>query len=60
MRPSTQNAIAGKVHKVKGMIKKKLGQLTDNPKLEMEGTAEDLTGHIQNKLGQIQKVVERP
>jgi uncharacterized protein YjbJ (UPF0337 family) len=60
MRPSTRNEIAGKVHKVKGTIKKKLGQLTDNPKLEIEGTTENLAGHIQKKLGQMRKVVERP
>jgi uncharacterized protein YjbJ (UPF0337 family) len=60
MRPSTQNEITGKVHQVKGTVKEKLGQLTDNPKLEIEGTAENLAGHLQDKLGQVQKVVEKP
>ncbi len=59
-RPSTQNEITGKIHQVKGAIKEKLGQLTDNPKLEIEGTTENLAGHIQDKLGQVQKVVEKP
>jgi uncharacterized protein YjbJ (UPF0337 family) len=60
IRPSTQNEVTGKIHQVKGTIKEKLGQLTDNPKLEIEGTAENLAGHLQDKFGQVQKVVEKP
>ena len=60
MRPSTKNEITGKVHKAKGTIKKHLGQLTDNPKLEIAGMAENLAGHLQEKLGQAQKVIEKP
>jgi uncharacterized protein YjbJ (UPF0337 family) len=60
MRASSRNEIKGKVHQVKGTIKKKLGQLTDNPKLEIEGATESFAGRLQHKLGQMQKVVEKP
>ena len=34
MEPSTKDEVAGKVHEVKGKIKEKAGQLTNNPDLE--------------------------
>jgi len=37
MKPSTENEIDGKVHEVKGAIKEKVGQLTNDPDLEDEG-----------------------
>jgi uncharacterized protein YjbJ (UPF0337 family) len=60
MVPSTKNEVAGKIHEVKGTINEELGKLTDNPKLEIEGATEKLAGHLQDKLGQVQKVVEKP
>jgi uncharacterized protein YjbJ (UPF0337 family) len=52
--------VEGKIHEVKGSVKQKVGQITDNPKLEIEGTTENLAGHLQDKVGQVQKVVEKP
>jgi uncharacterized protein YjbJ (UPF0337 family) len=46
MKPSTQNEIEGNVHDVKGKIKEKVGQLTDNPDLEDQGTVEKITGDL--------------
>jgi len=40
MKPSTENEITGKVHEVKGKIKEKVGQLTNDPDLEGEGIGE--------------------
>ena len=60
MKPSTENQIAGKVHEVKGTIKEKAGQLTNYPDLEGEGIGEKIAGKIQKKIGQVQKVVEKP
>jgi uncharacterized protein YjbJ (UPF0337 family) len=56
MKPSTENAIAGKVHEVKGKIKEKVGQATNDPDLEAEGTGEKIGGKIQKKIGQVKKV----
>jgi uncharacterized protein YjbJ (UPF0337 family) len=57
MKPSTQNKIAGKVHEVKGKIKEKVGQLTNDPDLEAEGIGETIGGKVQKKIGQVKKVL---
>jgi uncharacterized protein YjbJ (UPF0337 family) len=57
MKPSTENEIAGKVHEVQGAIKEKVGQLTNDPDLEGEGTDEKIGGKVQKKIGQVQKVL---
>jgi uncharacterized protein YjbJ (UPF0337 family) len=57
MKPSTENEIVGKVHEVKGAIKQKVGQLTNDPDLEAEGTGEKIDGKVQKKIGQVQKVL---
>jgi uncharacterized protein YjbJ (UPF0337 family) len=33
------------------------GKITDNPKLEIEGTGEKIAGKMQEKLGQVKKVL---
>ncbi len=57
MKPSTENEIAGKVHQVKGKIKEKVGQLTNDPDLEAEGIGEQIGGKVQKKIGQLKKVL---
>jgi uncharacterized protein YjbJ (UPF0337 family) len=57
MKPSTENEIAGKVHQVKGNIKEKVGQLTNDPDLEAEGIGEKIGGKVQEKIGQVKKVL---
>ena len=59
MNSSTNDQIAGKVHEVKGKAKEVAGQITNNPDLEAEGSAENLGGKIQKKVGQIKKVFEK-
>ncbi|MFY9659360.1 MAG: CsbD family protein [Terriglobales bacterium] len=60
MRPSTQDQVAGKIHEVKGAIKQKVGHVTNNPDMEGEGTGEKLAGKVQKKIGQVEKVFEKP
>ena len=43
-------------HKVKGNVKEVAGKISDNPKLETEGTIEKMTGRVQEKVGQVKKV----
>jgi uncharacterized protein YjbJ (UPF0337 family) len=59
MKPSTENQIAGKLHEVKGKLKEKAGQLTNDPDLEGEGLGERIAGKIQKKIGRVQKLVEK-
>jgi len=56
MKSSTHDQVEGKLHEVKGAAKEILGKLSDNPKLEGEGTGEKIAGKIQGKIGQINKV----
>jgi uncharacterized protein YjbJ (UPF0337 family) len=60
MKPSTKDEIAGRVHEVKGTIKEKVGELTNDPDLEGEGIAERIVGKVQKKIGQVEKAVEKP
>ena len=57
MKPSTEDEIAGKVHEVKGKIKEKVRQLTNDPDLEAEGIGEKIGGKVQKKIGQAKKVL---
>ena len=59
MTQSTNDQVKGKFHEVKGGVKEKVGQVTDNPKLEAEGKVEKLAGKIQTKVGEIEKVLEK-
>ena len=60
MNPGTKDEIAGRVHEVKGSIKEKVGELTNDPDLEGEGIGEKIAGKIQKKIGQVEKVIEKP
>jgi uncharacterized protein YjbJ (UPF0337 family) len=60
MTQSTKNEIAGKVHEVKGNIKEKVGKLTNDPDLEGAGIGERIAGKVQKKIGQLEKVFEKP
>ncbi len=59
MKPSTQDKIEGAIHAVKGKVKETVGQVTNNPDLEIEGKAEKLSGKVQTKVGQVEQVFEK-
>jgi uncharacterized protein YjbJ (UPF0337 family) len=58
MSQSTKDQAQGAFHEVKGEVKKKAGQLTNDPNLVAEGQDEKLAGKIQKKVGQVEKVFE--
>ena len=60
MEPSTRDEIAGRVQEVKGTIKEKVGELTNDPDLEGEGIGEKIAGKVQKKIGQVEKIFEKP
>jgi uncharacterized protein YjbJ (UPF0337 family) len=45
---------------VKGTVKEKVGQLTNDPDLEAEAIGEEIGGKILEKIGQLAKAVEKP
>lgn len=57
MKPSTQDQSAGKLHELKGAVRQKVGELTKNRKLEINGMAEKNAGKVQNVIGKIEKAV---
>ena len=59
MKPSTKDKAEGKFHEIKGKGKEKAGQLTNNPGLEAEGTAEKAGGKVQGIVGRVEKVLEK-
>lgn len=59
MRVSAKDELKGKAHEVKGAAKQKMGQLTNDPKLEAAGRGEKTLGRIQKKIGHIEKAPER-
>jgi uncharacterized protein YjbJ (UPF0337 family) len=60
MSEGTKDEVKGKFHEVKGTIKEKVGRATNDPDLEDEGTAEKVGGKIQKKVGQVEKVIDKP
>jgi uncharacterized protein YjbJ (UPF0337 family) len=60
MKESTKDEATGRFHEVKGKIKEKAGELTNDPDLEGEGIGEKIAGKIQKKIGQLEKVIEKP
>jgi uncharacterized protein YjbJ (UPF0337 family) len=57
MKQSTKDQVGGKLHEVKGKVKEKVGQVTNDPGLEAEGQVEKIGGKVQNKIGQAEKVL---
>lgn len=57
MRSSTRDQAEGLFRKIKGTIKKIAGTVGNNPELAEEGRNGQMTGTIQKKIGEIEKIV---
>jgi uncharacterized protein YjbJ (UPF0337 family) len=57
MKSGTRDEAEGKWHQVKGKVKEIAGKVIMNPDLEAEGKAESQSGEVQEKVGEIKKVV---
>ena len=57
MKSSMKDKVEGTIHQAKGKAKEMAGAITDNPKLKAEGKAETLAGKVQEKVGQVKKVL---
>jgi uncharacterized protein YjbJ (UPF0337 family) len=55
MKSSTKEKAKGMFHQVKGKIKETAGDLTDNPKMEVEGASEKMAGKFQENVGKVKK-----
>jgi uncharacterized protein YjbJ (UPF0337 family) len=57
MKSSTKDKVKGTFHEAKGKVKEIAGKITGNPKLEAEGWGEMIAGKVQEKIGQVKKVL---
>ena len=57
MKSSTRDQAEATFHQMKGKLKEVAGKLSDNPKLEAEGIGEKIAGEVQEKIGQVKKVL---
>ena len=57
MKSSMKDKVKGTFHEAKGKAKEMAGKITDNPKLEAEGTGEKIAGKVQERIGQAKKVL---
>jgi len=59
MKTSTKDQMKGKLREVKGTAKQRVGQITKNPRLRVEGQLEKMAGKMQQKFGQMEGVFKR-
>jgi uncharacterized protein YjbJ (UPF0337 family) len=57
MKSGTRDEAEGKLHQTKGMIKEIAGKVGSNSDLEAAGKGEILNGKVQEKIGQVKKLV---
>jgi uncharacterized protein YjbJ (UPF0337 family) len=57
MKSSTKDQAQGKFHKIKGIIKEFAGKASMNSELEGEGKDEKRVGKMQQKVGDVEKIV---
>ena len=57
MKSGTRDEAEGNQHQVKGKIKEIAGKVGMNTDLEIEGKNENLDGKVQEKIGQVKKLV---
>ena len=59
MKSGNRDKAEGKFHEIKGKVKEEAGDITNNPKREVEGIKEKTSGKAQSKRGEVKKVVGR-
>ncbi len=59
MEKSTVDQVKGAFHEAKGAVKESVGQMTNKPELTAEGHDEKIAGKVQQKVGQVERVMEK-
>lgn len=57
MKSSTKDKAQGVFNQVTGQVKETAGKICNNAALEAEGKGEKLAGKVQEKIGQLEKVL---
>ncbi len=58
MKPSTQDRVEGTAKIASGSVKQETGRILGKPDLEVRGNSERTLGHVQKKIGEIEKVLD--
>jgi uncharacterized protein YjbJ (UPF0337 family) len=58
MKDSVKNKVEGNADQLAGKVKEKVGEATNNPRLEGEGEGQQFGAKVQKKVGDIQKVFD--
>ncbi|MCU1327606.1 MAG: hypothetical protein JWN34_2976 [Bryobacterales bacterium] len=56
MDRSTTDQVKGTFHELKGKVKETVGDVINDDKMKAEGQDENLSGKVQKKVGEIEKV----
>jgi uncharacterized protein YjbJ (UPF0337 family) len=59
IRRSTKDKSQGALRELKGKLKQKVGRLTNDPALEAKGLGEKISGKMQKKIGDLERVIEK-
>jgi uncharacterized protein YjbJ (UPF0337 family) len=57
MKSSTRDKAEGTAKNIAGSVKETTGKLIGNPRMEADGKTEKVEGQIQEKIGEIKKVL---
>jgi len=57
MKDSTKNRVEGKTREIQGTLKEAAGVLTGRRRWKSEGRAEAVAGKVQNKIGEVERVL---
>lgn len=58
MKSSTKDRAKGKVNKLAGKAKEKVGRATGNTRMEDRGTGQKIRGKVREKVGDVKKVFD--
>lgn len=59
MKPSTKDRIRGSLQELKGKVKQRAGEITNDKGLAARGRNESLAGKVRKKVGEVKKVFGR-
>jgi uncharacterized protein YjbJ (UPF0337 family) len=59
MKSSARDNAEGRLHQLKGKIKSAIGNMAGDRELKAEGKREHSDGKVQEKVGQIKKVLDK-
>ncbi|MBF0487382.1 MAG: CsbD family protein [Nitrospirae bacterium] len=57
MNSSMKDKVEGTYHEATGKLKEVAGKVIDSPELEVKGRNEKVAGKVQEKLGEVKKVM---